>query len=252
MGLAELVRIVDVHTHLGPDRLFGLAPVEPAALVAAMDRAGVDVALAMPQPGVDDPAGEHDRIAEAAARWPGRIFGMALPDLRARADAYWREAERCIRELGFVAVKFHTAGHAVSPTSDLGKLPFEVASTLGVPLMIHTGFQIPYALPSLAGARASAFPELRVVLAHAGMAPFWYEAVEVARANPNIYLETSWVPVYALQRMVAGLGAARVLFGSDLILNMGVEQAKYAALQLADSDARLVLGGAAERVFNLP
>jgi hypothetical protein len=53
--------------------------------------------------------------------------------------------------LGFLAVKFHTAGHAVSPTSDLGKLPFEVAAALELPLMIHTGFQIPNALPSLAG-----------------------------------------------------------------------------------------------------
>jgi uncharacterized protein len=246
------MRIVDVHTHLGPDRLFGLSAVTPEALVAAMDRTRIDVALAMPQPGVEDPVTEHDRIAEAASRWPGRIFGIALPDLRGRADAYWREAERCVKQLGFVALKFHTAGHAVSPASDLGRLPFEVASALEVPLMIHTGFQLPSALPSLAGARANAFPNLRVVLAHAGMAPFWYEAVEVARANPNIYLETSWVPVYALQRMVTELGAERVLFGSDLILNIGVELAKYDALELAEADRQLVLGGAAERLFNMP
>jgi uncharacterized protein len=246
------VRLVDAHAHLGPDRLFDLPTVAPEQLVETMDRYGIDASLAMPQPGIDDPPTEHTHIADAAARWPGRLYGIALPDLRGPKDSYWREAERCVRELGFVALKYHTAGHAVSPTSSLGALPFEVASALGVPLMVHTGFQPPYALPSLVGARARSFPDLTIVMAHAGMAPYWYEAVDVAQTQPNVYLETSWLPVYALRRAIDLLGPSRVMFGADVGMNVPVEQAKYAVLSLAAPDRAAVLGGTAERVFGLP
>ena len=244
--------IVDAHAHLGPDRLFGLPPVTGDELLAAMDANGVATALAMPQPGIADPVSEHTHIAEYAARHPGRIFGVALPDLRGPSDAYAQEAERCVRELGFVALKFHTAGHAVTPTSELGRLPFDVASRLGVPLMVHTGFQVPYALPSLVAARARQYPGLRVVLAHGGMAPYAQEAIEAARVNPDIYLETSWLPVYAVQRAIAELGPQRVLFGSDIALNIPVERAKFSALELADDARAWCLGGSATSVFALP
>ena len=217
-----------------------------------MDRNEIATALVMPQPGVADPAAEHTRIAEYAARHPGRLFGVALPDLRGPADAYAREAERCVRELGFVAVKFHTAGHAVAPTSELGRLPFDVASRLGVPLMIHTGFQVPHALPSLAAARAREYPGLRIVLAHAGMAPYAQEALEAARGSADIYLETSWLPVYALRRLIDELGPGRVLFGTDIPLNIAVERAKYAALQLTDDALTRCFRGTAASVFALP
>lgn len=246
------LRVVDAHAHLGPDRLFGLPAVSAEELLAAMDRHGIQTALAMPQPGVESPVAEHDSIAEAAARYPGRIFGIALPDLRGREDAYAREAERCVRDLGFVALKYHTAGHAVSPASALGRVPYEVASALGVPLMVHTGHQVPNALPSLAAARARELPDLTVVLAHAGMAPYAEDALEAARSNPRVYLEASWLPVYALRRAILEIGAERVLFGSDIPLNIPVEQAKLRALDLPDEDLARCFGGNAEQVFKLP
>ncbi len=245
------MQIIDSHTHVGPDRLFSLPPVSPDELLAAMDRYQIHVSLVMPQPGVDRPEEVHDLIAGTQARWPARIRGIALPDLRGSQDAYAREAERCVRDLGFVALKFHTAGHAVSPTSPLGRVPFELASALGVPLMIHTGYQIPYALPSLVAVRAREFPDLSLVLCHAGMAPYAQEALDLALTRPNVYLEPSWLPVYALRQAVQKLGPERILFGSDIILNVPVELAKFQALDLAPADHARCLGANAAALFHL-
>lgn len=212
----------------------------------------IGTSLVMPQPGVDSPAAVHDQIADMAGRWPESFRGIALPDLRGSEQTYVREAERCIRDLDFVALKYHTAGHAVTPTAPLGRLPFEVAHELRVPLMIHTGYQIPYALPSLVGARAREFPDLPLVLCHAGMAPFAQEALDLALTRSNVYLETSWLPVYALRHAIRTLGAERILFGSDIILNIAVELAKFRALELTESDAERCLGDNARRLFHLP
>lgn len=244
-------QVIDAHAHLGPDRLFGLPPVTGEDLLAAMDRYGIQASLVMPQPGIHDPAAEHTRIAEFAAKHPGRFYGIALPDLRGPEESYVREAERCVRDLGFVAIKFHTAGHSVAPTSALGRLPFETASRLQVPLMVHTGYQVPYALPSLVAARAREYPELKIVLAHAGMAPYAQEALEAARTNLNIYLEASWLPVHALQRAVTEIGPRRIMFGSDIIPNIPVEQAKFAALELLREQEEWCMGRTAATVFAL-
>src|SRR4051812_14984443 len=110
-----LIMIVDSHQHLGRSMFSGVVTTRDD-LLRAMNRHGVDVALVMPQPTQDDIREVHDQIAAAAALPGGRLFGRAsINPWWSEAD-YAAEARRCVRDLGFVAIKLHPLGHNLAPT----------------------------------------------------------------------------------------------------------------------------------------
>jgi uncharacterized protein len=244
--------IVDVHCHIGTSLQSGVE-ISEEALLAAMARFGIGQALVMPQPqpGLEVTA-LHDRIARFAEANPGRIFGIANLSPLVGEEAYRREVGRCVRELGFKAIKLHPLGHAVAPDSPRAAVLFALAHELGVPVVIHTGTGIPQALPALAIPPALAWPGVTISLAHAGFSVFTAEALVAARVCPNIVLEPSWCTAGQIQGMIGSLGADRVMFGSDHLTNLPVELAKLDAIGLAGADREAVLAGTARRVFALP
>ena len=220
-------------------------------LLEAMDRHAVDVALVMPQPTLEDIHGIHDQIAEAAERNRGRLFGMAsINPWWAEAD-YQAEAHRCVRELGFVALKLHPLGHNIASNHPEADKAFRAAADLGVPLIVHTGLGSPWALPSLCIPPARRYPGLPVILAHAGWGLYSSEAIVAAEVCENLYLEPSWCPTYVARQMIERFGAGRVLFGSDHLTNLPVELTKYRALGLRAHELAAVLGGTARTLFRL-
>ncbi len=168
------MKIVDAHAHLGTCNVFDLdVPFE--SLLGAMDANGVRTALVQPFPGCEEPVKLHDRIAEMKAQYPERFLGVASinPHL---GDACLKEIRRCVKDLGFVGVKLHTIGHAVIPTSRDALKLCELANDLGVPVLVQTVTGIPFAQPSLCFPVARRFPDLKLILCHAGYAVFAAEA----------------------------------------------------------------------------
>jgi hypothetical protein len=166
--------------------------------------------------------------------------------------AYRREFLRCVRDLGFVAVKIHPVAHAVAPNLPVCDIVFELAREAKIPVMVHTGLGAPMALPSLVIPRARQYPTMPIVLAHAGFAIYSAEAIIVAQECANIYLEPSWCVAGDIKRMVTLFGARRVLYGGDLPSNVPVELVKYATIGLSPEDYRKCVGGAAIELFKLP
>jgi predicted TIM-barrel fold metal-dependent hydrolase len=184
------MQVVDAHHHLGICRVFGLNVAEDA-IVAALDRHGIDTALVQPFPGGADPAGVHDRIAALARRYPGRVFGIVSRNPHQERAAWTREVERCVGDLGFVGIKLPSTGHAVNPLSHDGAASFAVAQRWRIPVMVHTGMGIPLVAPSLVGPRAEQCPDVTSVLAHTGCGITSCEVVLAAQRYPNIHVETS-------------------------------------------------------------
>ena len=241
--------IRDAHAHLGTCNVFDL-DVSFESLLGAMDTNEVKTALVQPFPGCEEPRKLHDRIAEMSAQYPERFYGVTSinPHL---GDACLKEIKRCVKDLGFVGVKLHTIGHAVLPTSRDALKVFELANDLGVPVLVHTGTGVPFALPSLCLPAARRFPDLMLVLCHAGHTVFAVEAIIVAKEAPNIYLEPSWCTSVQLRRMIRELGSERVLMGSDLPDNLATEIAKAKLIGLTDAELSDYLGGSALRIFGL-
>lgn len=244
--------VIDAHCHIGTSLLSGVEITEEQ-LLKTMHKNGVDMAMVMPQPfqGLEVVA-IHDRIARLCEAQPGVIYGMANISCRLPEAEYIREATRCIRELGFRALKLDPSVHAVPPNHPIAEIVFATAQELGVPVIIHTGLGAPFALPALAIPPALNYPTLPIVLAHAGFGIYYPEALVAAQLCPNIILDHSWSPSFQVESMVKGIGAERVMFGSDHLSNVAPELAKLHAIELAEDDRRAILGGTAQRVFHLP
>jgi hypothetical protein len=128
---------------------------------------------------------------------------------------------------------------------------FQMGQELGVPVMVHTGPGIPFALPSLCIPPARKYPQVKIVLAHAGFSVFTSEAQVAASVCDNIYLETSWCIGEDIRWMINTLGPARVMMGADLTSNIPVEVAKLKALDLAPEVYAQVMGKTAIDTFKL-
>ncbi len=243
--------VVDSHSHLGPCTVFDICAPEDE-VIRTMDGNGIDVAILQPYPGAPDAIAVHNEIAELAKKYPGRIFGIASVNPRFLGkDKYFAEVERCIKDLGFVGVKLHTIGHAVSPVSEIGGWVFEAANKFGVPINVHTGTGIPFASASACIPRAMEYPDLLIVMIHAGWVITSLDAYGAAKACPNVYLETSWSLGAEIQWWVNDLGAHRIMMGADLPNNRAAELAKYRALDLTDKQFEQVLGKTAIDVYKL-
>ncbi len=223
------------------------------ALLLGQSANGVDVTIVQPGSVADLPTvrAQHDAIAALAREHPGRFLGMACPNPRLPELEYFEEVQRCVRDLGFVGLKLHTLAHAVSPVSRAGRRAFEASQAFGVPLMIHTGSGLPWAAPGLILPAARDFPGVRVVMAHSGMMVFAVEALPVAEACPNVWLETSWTGGPHVRRFVRTLGPDRVLFGADHADNVATELTKHRTIGLADHELEWVLGRTAVEVYGL-
>jgi hypothetical protein len=244
------VRIIDTHCHFGVSNLSGWS-VREADLLAALEAHGVSMALVMPHAVTDDPVAAHDQVADLCRRHPTRFRGVVnLSPVQAEA-AYRREATRCVRALGFVALKLNPMQHLASPVMANADKVFVAAEELAVPVIVHTGIGAPWALPSLCIPPARRHPTLPIVLAHAGYAIYAEEALVAAQECPNIYLEPSWCTVTDVGKFLRAIGADRIMFGSDHPDNIPVELAKYRSLRLREDEMAACLGGTAARLYRL-
>ena len=244
--------IIDAHAHLADSAISALN-VEAEVLLSTMDRCGVQAAVVQPFPYPKTSIEQvHDAIAELAENYRGRIFGMASINPHWPAERYRREAERCVRDLGFVGLKLHPLGHLAPINAAVSDIIFETAAELETPVMIHTGFGVPFTLPALAIPRARQYPKLKIILAHAGESLYAAEALVAAGECENIYLETSWSQPGGIQNFISSLGAERVMMGSDLPNNLEPELAKYRSIDISDQQRRQSLGSTAAAVFGLP
>lgn len=242
--------IVDAHTHLGPCRVFDLDS-STDDLLSSMDEHGIHSSIVQPYPGATNPSEVHDSIASMSEKHPLRFFGIASINPHQDKAMYFKELQRCVEKLGFVGVKLHTIGHAVNPSGADGTTVFESAKELGIPVMVHTGPGIPFAAPSSLQPQLDRFPDVKVVMAHAGHGIFSGEAIAMGKIYPQVYLEPSWCTFYNVGAMVDVLGPERVLFGSDLPGNIPIQIDTFKALGLSKDAEELVFGKTAKDLFQL-
>ena len=236
------MKIIDSHTHIGGSRLTDSYYSEEQWL-HTMERYHLDGIMVYPitEP-LPDVRTMDDRIHQFALDNPGRVFGVIDISPRLDEDEYVAEVTRAVKELGFVAVKYHPSMHGCMPGAHCVDKVFETARTLGIPVIVHTGAGTPNSLPSLLVPRARSFPDVRIVLAHAGAFIYTEEAIEAAEQCENIWLEPSWCSSIQLKSMIKRVGIERLMFGSDGPLNVGVELSKVEAIDMSEHDQELYLG----------
>lgn len=245
--------IIDVHAHLGYDRVFDEAFTE-AEQWEKIRQFNVDYTILQPSlvHTLEEVQQLHDSIHELCQRHPGKFAGMANPNPHLPDDSYEQEVRRCIEDMGFVGIKIHTYAHGVNPAGRDGIRVFELAKALRVPVMVHTGAGIPFANPSNLIPVAQAFPDVPIVLAHCGMMVLAGETYIAMKDYDNLYADITWTGGFLIRHWVRDLGAHRFMFGTDHADNCGTELGKVRTSGLTEMEQEWILGKTALSVYQLP
>ena len=191
------------------------------------------------------------RSEQQFAPTPTRFVGAACLDPFIGEAEFRQEVRRCREEYGFRALKFQPQFQPVDASSPGAEFLFETALENQLALVCHTGSGVPYALPSTFMPAARKYPELRIVLAHSGGGGLLFQdAVVAALFCPNIYLELSTLMPNHVLRVLAQVPSTRLMIGSDLPENIGVEIGKILDLEVPEEARQDMLWGTAHRVFD--
>ena len=201
------VPLFDAHTHTGTNDPDGFRCTSDE-LLAALELAGARaVVFTMQEPGGYSEA--NDRVLAEAKASGGRLVPFCRLDPR-RSPV--EEARRCLDD-GARGIKLHPRAERFSLSDpEVGEV-FELAAGRRAPVLVHAGRGIP-ALGRHALERAAQYPEVALILAHAGicdLAWIWREAPE----HPNLLFDTAWWTATDLLALFALVPPGQVLFASD-------------------------------------
>jgi predicted TIM-barrel fold metal-dependent hydrolase len=239
--------------------------------IGYMDHYGVDKALLTQGPFYGF---QNDVVAEAVYRWPNRFWGLSMynPFIGRRAAD---DVERWMIDRHLVGVKVEvpaTRGFYAdfSLTGDAEMRVWERCAKLNGLLMLH----LDRGISQVEQVRqvAEAFPGLRILVCHLGMAPSdgWQEQVRLAKL-PNVYLDVAAVPFQfrnqeeypypaaqeAIGWAVREVGAAKITWGTDYPTVLSyhtygqlLDVVRKHCPFLSEEERALILGGAAERMLD--
>jgi predicted TIM-barrel fold metal-dependent hydrolase len=97
-----------------------------------------------------------------------------------------------------------------------------------------------------------AYPDAKIILGHMGHGNIVYinAAIDIAARHPNVYLETSGMPMHSKIAEAVKRVGDRVLYGSDAPFHdPAVEMLKVRVSGLGEAAVRAVLHDNAERLF---
>ena len=204
-------------------------------LVKDMDEAGINISvLEIIDYGLAAGCGPaqsleevHQVYANAAKRHPGRLMVFAGIDPRRGSAVPF--LEKAVREWNMKGLKLHP-GFEFYPNDLKCFFLYAKCQELGIPVMIHTGpdvipYQGKYGMPIYLDEVANDFPDLKIIMAHAGSC-YWQEAAFIAQNKENLYVDLAmWQPTVLrnpvanfyrpLRAMIDTAGRSKVMFGSD-------------------------------------
>lgn len=215
---------------------------DPANLLKAMDKYGVDVACLLPESMMDTTGysgrwvtnGEMAKVVESN---PQRF--MYEPNVspikhRGVKNVIW-ELEYWVKEKGAKIFKFYPPEDTYINDSDLWPF-YDKAQELNIVLDIHTGFcwvppgKSKYALPIQLDDVARDFPDLKIVAFHMGY-PYCDELNMVVMGHPNVYCCLSLIVPWAdsaPRKFASIIGEALRFAGPDRII-WGTDYAGFGA-----------------------
>lgn len=234
--------IVDSHMHVGDFPLFNVS-IDRDGLLAQMREHDITAGL------VFHP--DNDLVAGIIARSQG-VYGLVWANPR-RLDVV-EETRRLLDAPGskFRGVKLHPLLDGYHPDDPAVHPLIELLIERELPALIHCGhpiFTLPWSIEEL----IRRYREARIILGHMGHGNIVYinAAIDVAERNPNVYLETSGMPMHSkIREAVERVGPDRVLYGSDTPFHHpSVELAKVRVSGLPSEATDRVLGENGRRLF---
>ena len=265
--------LVDVHTHVWPEKIAGavleqtardlgfraLFPNTLEGIKAHMGRSGFDKSVVL---GVAQRAGQVRRANDWLISIQDDMlvpFGAMHPELEDKAA----EVQR-LRQAGIRGIKLHPMFNSFYPDSpDMFPVYEEMGETMV--LAIHSG-RLPntgpggpvYAAPGRIMNVLRQFPRLKVIALHLGGFYMLDEAERDLIGKENVFIDTTWppslseVPRQTLITIINKHGPHKVCFGTDFPLASQVSDSGHLLdLSLRTRDKDGILGENARELIGL-
>lgn len=256
-----MLRIIDVHMHVGPCTRFYTPCGDVDSILSMMDDFGIQYAFSTHAAGLAGiPELGENLSVQAFAQSKGRILSYLVYNPMQIVESM-RIIEANIFAPFFVGIKIHPTQHNRPADDERYRPVWELAHQRGLILLAHTWDRSSYhpeqnnSHPDLFEKYISSYPNARIILGHAGGHYSASRAVRLVKKYNNVWVDISG-DSYALGRidyLVGELGSKRVLFGSD----MPWAEPEHAigeilATDLNSEQCEDILGMNAVQLFNLP
>ena len=241
--------VIDFHGHPGR---WGSLDNRAETVLRAMDAVGIDRACVFDIHHSDGRTA-NDRTAAMVSEAPDRLSGFAYVS-PLMPERMVPELERAIDQQGMLAIKLYPSFANINLNEPAWFPIYEFANDRGLAIITHTGIE-PTTSPRFLAEVAPRFPKAIFVAGHSGnVAPIRREAIDAARGNENVYLETcsTFRTPGVIEQLVAEAGAERILFGSDApLMDPRSQLGKIITADIDEDTKRMILGMNAQRILGL-
>jgi predicted TIM-barrel fold metal-dependent hydrolase len=268
-------------------------PVDPVASISDHAKAGISKAVILaiaPSDytpygirGTTDPAGvtdvpapvsidkANDYIAALVHEYPDRFIGFAAVNPKYRGvQAAVQELERAIVGLKLTGLKLYPMYDHYSPADEELAFPvFAKALELGIPVIVHQSSTparyapLELGRPYLLDAVGRRFPDLTLIVAHAGL-PWLDECIVLVERHPNFHMDLSFASsVLTREEMYRflvrckrwGVPLTKVCWGTDYpcfegldtlvqkFLTMNEDAERLGMPRISEEERALMMGG---------
>ena len=249
-------KLIDMHTHMGPEYCYYYPEHDADSMVRYMDECGVEMIVSAPCEDLFVKGFRRQDIANAMKKYPDRIKGYFSFNPNVPATA--QEMEQAFRENpGYVGLKFLPDYHRtnINEGTYLDALAF--ANEKGLILLSHT-----WGL-SMNGEQCNSadkiawimenYPNIRFIMGHSiqGQTEL---AVDIAKNFENAYLDLCDTGRFngLVEKMVAEAGAHKVLFATDApMYGYRFIQGAVLAADITDAQKKMILRDNAARLLGL-
>jgi uncharacterized protein len=230
---------IDSHMHVGDFPMFGVR-LDPDGLAKVFAEHDITAGMVF----YPDNALTRDVVERID---PAYGFFWANP----RQPGYVTEAAAYLDHPKFLGVKMHPLLDGYHPNDPAVYPLIELLIERDLPVLIHCGhpiFTLPWSIEEL----VVRYPDAKIILGHMGHGNIVYinAAIDIAARHPNVYLETSGMPMHSKIAEAVQRVGNRVLFGSDVPFhNPAVEMLKVKVSGLDDAGVNAVLHDNARQLF---
>ena len=250
------VYVCDAHAHMGPYFNFLVREDGSAeAMVRLMDRLGIDVSIVSPHIAITCDYREGNRQAyEAAEQFPGRIVPFVVVNPNYPVDEIEAEIAHWHKQGRIAGFKFHSSLHSATCLHEGYTPAYEYASEHAVPILSHTwnGDGGPENVLDLLSQR---YPGIQFINAHSSSG--WEcidRSCDLADRFDRVWLDLTGSRLVhgGLERMVARVGAGRILWGTDNpFIDPRPGLGRILCAELPEEQKRKMLGLNAKQLFRL-
>jgi len=253
------VEIIDAHGHTRPGSPWSFigASSQPKRyvrdLIDILDRNGVQRVIVSHAPALRGDAlmGNHAIEAACAQFGHGRINGYVVFNPKQK-DSLVRELDGFFGRGFFVGFKIHCDSWRVPVSDPCFVTAWEYADRHRLPILLHT-WDGQFSSPTMLTDIVPNYPRASFLLGHSGGGTEGRrEAVALAAANPNVFLEFcgSFTTNVDFTDAIGKLGIGKIVFGSDLTgHDQAWELGRFLSLPLADEELRPALADNIKRIL---